>query len=390
MDIQHPTHAGRKTVHGEVHAAIQPAQRLPVGTHSAFRPGIGTIQTGTAQGTERQLLIHRQGILSTQVDGSSQRRRTASGIAHILQIGEIRKLVAITVHLVIQGSTRTTAHSGIMETVENKLVLGIHRLHVVAPVDETQVHHGSTHPPVVVNLIFSTQIQCHAESVQSESIHVHIVHMLILALCAVWRNVVRVVILRNLALVSKALHGNLRSSLTRKRPLVCARKISLHILQIHVGSAHTQQELQLGTHSQFFVNLMGMAQRQLSVGTGTQTHIADVVILVARVLGKLKELVRKHHAEAGLLAQFDGIVSAKRLEASGKDGEVHIAHNLIVALAEPLQRIACRDVRVHEGGHTLLSRLSEHRILHHHVLVAEVTTGIHADVSQSRDRDETA
>ena len=28
MDIQHPTHAGRKAVHGEVNAAIQPAQRL--------------------------------------------------------------------------------------------------------------------------------------------------------------------------------------------------------------------------------------------------------------------------------------------------------------------------------------------------------------------------
>ena len=265
MDVQHPTHAGRKTVHGEVHAAIQPSQRLPVGTHPTLSPGVGTVQTGTAQGSERQLLIHRQGVFSTQVDGSSQRRRTASGIAHILQIGEIRKLVAVTVHLVIQGSARTAAHSGIMETVENKLVLGIHRLHVVAPVDETQVHHGSTHPPVVVNLIFSTQIQCHAESVQSESIHVHIVHMLILALCAVWRNVARVVILRNLALVSKALHGNLCGSLTRKRPLVCARQISLHILQFHVGSAHTQQELQLGTHSQFFVNLMGMAQRQLSV-----------------------------------------------------------------------------------------------------------------------------
>ena len=71
-----------------------------------------------------------------------------------------------------------------METIENKLVLGIHRLHVVAPVHETQVHHGSTHSPIVVNLILGTQIQRHAESAQAETIHIHIIHMLILALCA--------------------------------------------------------------------------------------------------------------------------------------------------------------------------------------------------------------
>ena len=53
MDVENITHTCRETVYSEVHTAVEPLQRLPVGTQSAFSPRISSLDAGAAQKTER-------------------------------------------------------------------------------------------------------------------------------------------------------------------------------------------------------------------------------------------------------------------------------------------------------------------------------------------------
>ena len=99
-----------------------------------------------------------------------------------------------------------------------------------------------------------------------------------------------------------------------------------------------------------------------------------MVSLIASVLGKLKEFVRQGSTKASLGIHLDSIVTTESLETCGEKGDANITSDTVLPLAESTECITGRDVRVHEGSHLLgSSLLTIHRIVHHHILITEVT-----------------
>ena len=84
-----------------------------------------------------------------------------------------------------------------------------------------------------------------------------------------------------------------------------------------------------------------MTQSQFAIRHGVCSDVADVIRVVACVLGKLKELVRQGDAERGLGVDFDGVVSSEALEASRQQGYVHVTRDAVVACTESVKSITC-------------------------------------------------
>ena len=74
---------------------------------------------------------------------------------------------------------------------------------------------------------------------------------------------IRILIIRSLRLIGESLHRDLRLSLATHQPhriakciQLVAREVSHHVLHLHIGIAHAEEELQLGTDAPFITQLM--------------------------------------------------------------------------------------------------------------------------------------
>lgn len=182
MDIQNITHTCSKTADCKVDTTIQPLQWFPVGTESTLAPGIITIDAGAAQQTEGQLVVCWQTVLCAKVERSCQSGSTATLVAQILQVDEVGNLVAVVIYLVINGRTTVFSYRSIMEAIELEALSSVHSLHIVAPVDEAQIENRSTQGQVVVQLIDTTEVECHTEAAQSCAINIYIINLFIFSL----------------------------------------------------------------------------------------------------------------------------------------------------------------------------------------------------------------
>ena len=267
-----------------------------------------------------------------------------------------------------------------MEAVEGEGLCAVCRLHVVCPVYEAEVGHGSAHRPVFVNLIDSAEVERHAEATQSGSVNVDIVYLIICAFA-------RVVILFLALHIRETLHRDVGHALSAHRPLVVLCEVGLQVLQLHVGACCTEEQLHLGTNAQVLVDLVRVAEGELGIGHGVHRHVTDVVGLVARVLCKLEQLVGQHGAHGGAYAQLYGVISLEALEARREQRQVHVARQTVVALAEAPQRLVGRDIGVHEGGLLLVASVSIVGVVEENVAQSEVAVHAHAHVAQCRQRE---
>ena len=72
-----------------------------------------------------------------------------------------------------------------MEAIELEALSSVHSLHIVAPVDEAQIENRSTQGQVIVQLIDTTEVECHTEATQSCAINIYIIYLFVLPLLRV-------------------------------------------------------------------------------------------------------------------------------------------------------------------------------------------------------------
>lgn len=103
MNVEHPAHACCEAVDSKVYAAVEPAQRSPVGADASFCPCVGSVDARAAQCSECYFAVNRQVIFSTDVYGCTYSGCTSALVAVVSEVYKVCNLVAIAVELVVDG-----------------------------------------------------------------------------------------------------------------------------------------------------------------------------------------------------------------------------------------------------------------------------------------------
>ena len=103
MNVEHPAHACSEAVDSKVYAAVEPAQRSPVGADASFCPCVGPVDARAAQCSECYFAVNRQVIFSTDVYGCTYSGCTSALVAVVSEVYKVCNLVAIAVELVVDG-----------------------------------------------------------------------------------------------------------------------------------------------------------------------------------------------------------------------------------------------------------------------------------------------
>ena len=135
-----------------------------------------------------------------------------------------------------------------MESAELEALVLVGCLHVVAPAHESEVEHRGAHRPVFVDLIHGTQVESHTEASESGSIHIDVVNLLV---CA---GTCRFILLF-LHLILESLHRDICLSVTTDCPFLRCREVCLHVLELEVGTCHSEEEFEFRTYSQLLVDI---------------------------------------------------------------------------------------------------------------------------------------
>ena len=171
---------------------------------------------------------------------------------------------------------------------------------------------------------------------------------------------------------SVPVHRHVSRSLSRYRPLVLARKVSLYVLHSHVSACQTHQHLHLRAHPELLVYLPGVSERYLGIRLRVRVYVAYVIRLVAYVLGKLEQTVRQRQSHSALGVYLEGVISAESLESCRQYGQPDVARYAVVSFAEAAQSVVCGYVWIHERGHLLAALRRIHGVVHDDILISEV------------------
>lgn len=175
--------------------------------------------------------------------------------------------------------------------------------------------------------------------------------------------------------------------MSRHGPFVRTAEVGTQVFDLGIGTGHTEKQLHLGTDTQAVVDLARMAQSELHKRLGMGVDVADVIALVARVLGKSKELVGQRQTYVGAGIERDGVVAAPGLEARREQRNVHVGIDAIVARGKALQCLAVSDIRIHEGGLLLVAVDAIARVVEEYVAESEIALRAHLNVAESGYRD---
>ena len=360
MEIDEPTEIGTKCTYTQIDTNRDDVGRSHIGRETELGPRIFTLNPRTIQQTESEFSICWQSIFRTKVEGSTQHSGTSTLIAIVLQLIEVAQVVKQTVAFVLKAVRCLVIEvEDILVGCESLFAIrGSH--HVVVPPDETQIEQRSRETPVVIELVFRTEVDGQAESVQAKLVVVQIVHVGVAVLLSFRSTHLR------LRLVGKVLHTCLHLRIRHGSPFVLAQR-QLCLLELGIHIACTQQELQFSTHTQILVDVTRMTKGQFGVCLAMRIKIADVIRLVLdSLLGQPKQRSRQIHIHICTGIHTHRVVTTESLESDTQHLHIHVGANsvLVFDIAQELVGTHCW---IEERG-----RLAIHIVKH--ILHGQVAT----------------
>ena len=201
--------------------------------------------------------------------------------------------------MIIQFGTITIIHFDILEAVKLEFSALVLCYSDIFPFDETDIENGSTRLETVnktelAKVQFGTEVESESESTESESVNVSIVEVNRLV-CVGSRIVflVRITVFFHLGLAPcESLDSNFSSDVGSGGPLVFVLEIEGEVIHLGFCIGQTEEHLCFTANAEVRSDIGAVAIGQFCVTLGRNAEVADAIVLVLQVLGKVQQSVR--------------------------------------------------------------------------------------------------